>query len=90
MKTFRTFLALSEAVTQDATNTEVAICYHYNFKRTKDHSKALSDSGISEKDFNKLTPDLLAIGEKVASQMGPRRKFVAKNYPGGNFFLWIK
>lgn len=72
MKTFRTFLALSEAVTQDATNTEVAICYHYNFKRTKDHSKALSDSGISEKDFNKLTPDLLAIGEKVASQMGDR------------------
>ena len=72
MKTFRTFLALSEAVTQDATNTEMAICYHYNFKRTKDHSESLSDSGISEKDFKKLTPDLLTIGEKVAAQMGDR------------------
>ena len=71
MKSFTQFV-VSEAVTQGATNTEMAICYQYNFKRTKDQSKALSDSGISEKDFKKLTPDLMSIGEKVASQMGDR------------------
>ena len=71
MKRFSQFV-VSEAVTAAATNTEMAICYQYNLKRTKDQSKALSDSGISEKDFKKLTPDLMNIGEKVASQMGDR------------------
>ena len=71
MKRFSQFV-VSEAVTAAATNTEMAICYQYNLKRTKDQSKALSDSGISEKDFKKLTPDLMDIGEKVASQMGDR------------------
>ena len=50
MKRFSQFV-VSEAVTQGATNTEMAICYQYNFKRTKDQTKALSDSGISDKDF---------------------------------------
>ena len=71
MKRFSQFV-VSEAVTQGATNTEMAICYQYNLKRTNDQTKALSDSGISEKDFKKLTPDLMDIGEKVASQMGDR------------------
>ena len=73
---FKNFLVLSEAVTQDATNTEMAICYQYNLKRTKDQSKALSDSGISEKDFQKLTPELMSIGEKVAAQMGDRGRLL--------------
>ena len=71
MKRFSQFV-VSEAVTAAATNTEMAICYHYNLKRTKDQKKALSDSGISDDNFKKLTPDLLKIGEKVASQMGDR------------------
>ena len=71
MKRFSQFV-VSEAVTQGATNTEMAICYQYNLKRTNDQTKTLSDSGISEKDFKKLTPDLMDIGEKVASQMGDR------------------
>ena len=52
---------LTEADTSAATNTEVAICYQYNMLRDKDHDKALSSSGVSEKDFAKLTPDLLEI-----------------------------
>ena len=36
--------------------------HQYNLKRTKDQ-RFLSD-GISEKDFKKLTPDLMSIGEK--------------------------
>ena len=71
MRAFSRFV-LSEASTQGATNTEMAICYQYNFKRTKDQKKALSDSGISDDNFKKLTPELLSIGEKVASQMGDR------------------
>ena len=71
MKSFGQFL-LTEADTAAATNTEIAICYHYNLLRTKNHEDALSDSGVDEKDFKKLTPDLLEIGKKVASQMGDR------------------
>lgn len=71
MRPFKKFV-LSEASTQGATNTEMAICYQYNFNRTQDQKKALSDSGISDDNFKKLTPDLLEIGKKVASQMGDR------------------
>ena len=92
LKSFSSFV-ISEAVTQGATNAEMAICYQYNFKRTKDQNKALSDSGISEKDFKKLTPDLMSIGEKVASQMGDRGPLLIHSgsatasqnyYEGGN------
>ena len=90
MKSFGQFL-LTEADTAAATNTEIAICYHYNLLRTKNHEDALSDSGVDEKDFKKLTPDLLEIGKKVASQMGNRgpllvhsgRATASKNYYEG-------
>jgi len=90
MKTFKQYV-LAEADTSGATNTEIAICYQYNLNRTNDHDKALSDGGIDPKDFQKLTPELLEIGKKVADQMGNRgpmlvhsgRATASKNYYEG-------
>ena len=80
---------LTEADTSAATNTEVAICYEYNLIREKDHEKALEASGVSQKDFDKLTPDLLVIGKKVAKQMGNRGSLLVhsgKATAGKNFY----
>ena len=80
---------LTEADTSAATNTEVAICYEYNMLRDKDHAKALSSAGVSEKDFAKLTPDLLEIGKKVAKQMGNRGPLLihsGKAMAGKNYY----
>jgi hypothetical protein len=65
---------LMEADTSSATNTEMAICYHYNLQRSADgdEEKAKKISGIDDKNFAKLTPDLLEIGDKVARDMGNR------------------
>ena len=66
---------LIEADTTDATNTEMAICYQYNFKKTKDREQALQDAGIEPAKFKKVGEELLSIGQKVADQMkerGPR------------------
>ena len=64
---------LFESVTTDATYTEMAICYHYNLIRSEGNSeRALSQAGISVKNFAKLTPDLLEVGKKVAEQMKDR------------------
>ena len=64
---------LFEAVTTDATYTEMAICYHYNLIRSEGNSeRALSQAGISDTNFAKLTPDLLEVGKKVAKQMKDR------------------
>lgn len=90
MKRFSQFI-LTEADTSGATNTEIAICYQYNFNRTDDHEKALSDAGISSSDYEKLTEELLDIGKKVADQMGDRgpllvhsgRATASKNYYEG-------
>lgn len=66
---------LIEADTTDATNAEMAICYQYNFKKTKDREQALQDAGITPAKFKKVGDELLSIGQKVADQMkerGPR------------------
>ena len=64
---------LLEANTSGATNTEMAICFHYNLLKTKgDEVEAKKLAGIDDKNFAKLTPELLEIGEKVAKQMGNR------------------
>lgn len=90
MKSFTQF-CLTEADTSGATNTEIAICYQYNLNRTGDHEKALSDSGVSDSDYGKLSEELLDIGKKVADQMGDRgpllvhsgRATASKNYYEG-------
>ena len=63
---------LMEADTSAATNVEMAICYHYNLAKVGDEIEAQKESGINDKNFAKLTPPVLKIGEKVASQMGNR------------------
>ena len=65
---------LMEADTSSATNTEMAICYHYNLQRGANGNEieAKKLSGIDDKNFKKLTPKLLDIGEKVANDMGNR------------------
>ena len=70
MKTFKSFL--TEADTSGATNTEMAICYQYNMLKFNDHDKALTKAGITEDKFEKVTQDLLVIGQKVATQMKDR------------------
>ena len=80
---------LVEAVTTDATNTEMAICYQYNLIRSEgDKDKALSEAGISENDFKKLTPKLLKIGKKVATQMEDRGPWLIHSGSGSvtNFY----
>ena len=64
---------LFESDTSGATYTEMAICYEYNLIRSDgNQDKALSEAGISKSNFDKLTPNLLKIGEKVALQMKDR------------------
>ena len=70
MHTFKSYL--TEADTSGATNTEMAICYQYNMLQFGDHDTALAKAGIDSDKFKKVTPDLLAIGQKVAKQMGNR------------------
>ena len=80
---------LSESVTTDATNTEMAICYHYNLLRSDgDKDRALSQAGITEKNFVKLTPELLDIGQKVAVQMEDRGPWLLHSGSGSatNFY----
>ena len=46
---------LTEISTTAATNTEMAICYEYNLIRSDgDKDIALSQAGISQKNFDKL------------------------------------
>ena len=79
----------SESVTSDATNTEMAICYEYNLIRSNgDMDAALSQAGISKKKFDVLTPELLEIGKKVASQMEDRGPWLLHSGSGSatNFY----
>jgi hypothetical protein len=50
---------LMEADTSSATNTEMAICYHYNLQRSADgdEEKAKKISGIDDKNFAKPIRD---------------------------------
>ena len=78
-----------ESVTTDATNTEMAICYQYNLLRSDgDKDRALSQAGITEKNFAKLTPELLDIGQKVAVQMEDRGPWLLHSGSGSvtNFY----
>jgi hypothetical protein len=51
----------------------MAICYQYNLLRADGNSdRALSQAGITEDNFKKLSSSLLEIGKKVASQMKNR------------------
>jgi hypothetical protein len=80
---------LHESVTTDATNTEMAICYHYNLLRSDGNKdRALSQAGITEKNFAKLTPQLLDIGKKVAVQMKDRGPWLLHSGSGSatNFY----
>ena len=80
---------LSEAVTTEATNAEMAICYQYNLIRSDgDMDIALSEAGISKKNFDKLTSKLLEIGKKVASQMKERGPWLLHSGSGSatNFY----
>lgn len=65
---------LMEADTSSATYAEMAICYHYNLQRSAkgNEEEAKKISGIDDKNFAKLTPQLLETGEKVAQEMGNR------------------
>ena len=64
---------LTEAVTKDATYAEMAICYQYNLLRADGNpDRALSQAGITEDNFKKLSSSLLEIGKKVANQMKDR------------------
>ena len=80
---------LSEAVTTEATNAEMAICYQYNLIRSDgDMDIALSEAGISKKNFDKLTSKLLETGKKVASQMKDRGPWLLHSGSGSatNFY----
>jgi len=64
---------LTESDTKNATYAEMAICYQYNLLRADGNSdRALSQAGITEDNFKKLSSSLLEIGKKVASQMKNR------------------
>ena len=64
---------LTESDTKNATYAEMAICYQYNLLRADGNSdRALSQAGITEDNFKKLSSSLLEIGKKVASQMKDR------------------
>ena len=86
---------LHESVTTDATNTEMAICYHYNLIRSDGNKdRALGQAGITEKNFAKLTPELLETGKKVAIEMKDRGPWLLHSGSGSatNFyyFSWKK
>lgn len=80
---------LHESVTTDATNTEMAICYHYNLIRSDGNKdRALGQAGITEKNFAKLTPELLETGKKVAIEMKDRGPWLLHSGSGSatNFY----
>ena len=64
MQSFKTYI--TEADTSSATNAEDAIVYVYNTVRGKmNHEDALTAGNMTEKDFKKLTPDLIKIAKDV-------------------------
>ena len=68
---------LIEANTSAATNVEMAICYHYNLLKGDNEIEAQKTAGITDKNFAKLTPTVLKIGEKVAKDL-KRKGYGAK------------
>jgi hypothetical protein len=60
---------LIEANTSEATNVEMSICYHYNLLKGDNEVEAQKTAGINDKNFAKLTPAILKIGEVVAKGM---------------------
>ena len=63
MKSFKSYI--TEADTSSATNEEMAIVYVYNKHQGLSHEEATSQGLITEKDFAKLTPDMLKIAEDI-------------------------
>jgi hypothetical protein len=88
MLKFKKYIALMEADTSAATNTEMAICYQYNMRKFDDHDKALAKAGIDLTKWKKVTPDLITIGQKVAKDMGDRGSHLVHSGSGAatNFY----